>query len=63
MIYLNFFFKIKNIKLNKVEKKIISEKFSFSNFIKSRTTLKLANNIEKILDYFSNKSRSFYLYF
>lgn len=59
MIYLNFFFKIKNVKLNKVEKKIISEKFSFSNFIKSRTTLKLANNIEKILDDFSNTSRSF----
>ncbi len=59
MIYLDYFFKIKNIKLNKVEKKIISEKFSFLNFIKSRTTLKLVNNIEKIIDNFSNKSKSF----
>lgn len=58
-LYLTFFFKKKNIKFNQREKNIILEKFSFLNFIQSRTTIKLANTIDKILENFDNNTKCF----
>lgn len=55
--YLSFVFKKTYIKFNREEKKIISEKFTFLNFIKARTTLKLVNNIESILNDYSNNTQ------
>lgn len=47
--YFKFYFYKKKIKFNRIEKKILSNKFSFLNFIRARTTLKLFNNIENVL--------------
>lgn len=49
-IYIKFLFKQRKINFNKKEKKILEQKFKFSNFLDSRNTIQLFLNIKKIIN-------------
>lgn len=49
-IYIKFKFKKRTTYFNKKEKKILQEKFKFTNFLFSRNTIQLYLNIKKIID-------------
>jgi len=58
-LYLRFLACKNKIKLDNFEKKIIKNKINFKTFLKARTSIKIFNNIKKIIEKYDNKIKKF----